>query len=42
MIPGRQLKSTKAIMSIKKKTTGDLILLMSEINKNLFSSTEMK
>ena len=42
MIPGRRLKPAEAILSIKESTTGDLILLMSVININLFLSTKMK
>ena len=42
MIPGRQLKLAETILSITKSKTGDLILLMSVINIDLFLSTKMK
>ena len=42
MIPGRRLKPVETILSITKSATGDLILLMSVININLFLSTNMK
>ena len=38
----KTVKPAETILSITKSTTGDLILLMSVININLFLSTKMK
>lgn len=42
IIPGRRLKRSEAMMSVTKTTTGDIILLTSEININLSLPKKMK